>query len=168
MEYWDLYDRNRKPLNKKHLRGEEFNADEYHIVVSIWTVNSKGQILLTLRDPNKEEHPDKWEVTAGSALSSESSLNAAVRELAEETGIEVEAKDLKLLGTFEGTNSIHDIYLTLKDVDIEDIVFQEGETVDARWASKDEFLCLMEAGDLAAPIGRRYKLIESEIIEYIK
>ena len=60
LEYWDLYDKNRRPLNKIHQRGIPLNDDEYHIVVSIITVNSKKQILVTRRAPTKEIYPNLW------------------------------------------------------------------------------------------------------------
>ena len=54
MELWDLFDSARNPLGKTRLRGTPGTPGEYHIVVSIWTVNSHGNILLTLRDSSKE------------------------------------------------------------------------------------------------------------------
>lgn len=86
-EYWDLYDENRRPLGETHLRGLALPKGTYHIVVEVWTVNSKGEILLTLRDPKKETYPDKWECTGGSILAGETSKTGAVRELFEEIGI---------------------------------------------------------------------------------
>ena len=31
MEYWDLYDCNRQPLNRVHARGEKFAEGEYYV-----------------------------------------------------------------------------------------------------------------------------------------
>ncbi len=36
MEYWDLYDKNRKKINKIVKRGDILKDDEYHIVVDAW------------------------------------------------------------------------------------------------------------------------------------
>lgn len=38
-EYWDLYDTNRQPLGRTHLRGLPLDKDTYHVVVSVWTVS---------------------------------------------------------------------------------------------------------------------------------
>ena len=87
MELWDLFDAGRRPLVRTHPRGTPCAAGEYHIVVSVWTLDSRDNFLLTLRDPAKESYPNTWENTGGSALAGETSRAAAVRELAEETGI---------------------------------------------------------------------------------
>jgi len=50
IELWDLYDENRNSLNKTHISGYEKLPGEYHIVSEIWTINEKGEILLTLTD----------------------------------------------------------------------------------------------------------------------
>ena len=36
MEYWDLYDADRKPLGRTHLRGDKFADGEYYICCEIW------------------------------------------------------------------------------------------------------------------------------------
>lgn len=53
---------------------------EYHLVISAWIVNSKGQYLLSQRHPNKI-YPFFWECTGGSVLASEDSLHGALREV---------------------------------------------------------------------------------------
>ena len=63
MEQWDLYDAQRNALHKTSLRGEICRSGEYHVIASIWTVDSNGRILLTLRDPAKESYPSTWENT---------------------------------------------------------------------------------------------------------
>ena len=55
MEIWDLYDRDRNPLGITHIRGRYLPKGAYHIAVGIWTVNSKNQVLLTLRSPQKRD-----------------------------------------------------------------------------------------------------------------
>ena len=39
IELWDLFDENRKTLNRTVVRGgERFKQGEYHVVIEIWTV----------------------------------------------------------------------------------------------------------------------------------
>ena len=73
MELWDLYDSNRQPLFRTQLRNQLINPGEYHIDIEVWTVNSNKNLLVTLRDPNKENYPGKWENTGGSVLAGETS-----------------------------------------------------------------------------------------------
>ena len=86
MERWDLYTQDRKLTGQTMVRGEAIPAGLYHLVVGIWTINSQGRVLLTLRHPNKEVYPNTWENSGGAAKAGESSLEAAQRELEEETG----------------------------------------------------------------------------------
>lgn len=55
MELWDLIDKDRNPLRRTHNRKDPMIPGEYHIVVEILTVTSQGQLLITLRDHNKEK-----------------------------------------------------------------------------------------------------------------
>ena len=84
-EYFDLYTADRRKLGRKIQRGAPIPHGEYHIVVQIMSVNSLGEILLTQRVPQKTSG-GRWECSGGCAVSGETSREAAVRELFEETG----------------------------------------------------------------------------------
>ena len=88
MEYWDLYDSERKPLGRVHKRGEAFSEGEYYVCAEVWVKNPKGQFLITKRHPDKKAG-GLWEFTGGGTLAGESTLRSAVRELEEETGMKV-------------------------------------------------------------------------------
>jgi len=161
MELWDLYDPDRKPLNKTHPRGTWLKEGERHIIVNIWTVNSEGNILLTLRDPHKDPWPNVWENTGGSVLAGESSLEGAVRELAEETGILIEKDDLTLLAEKEGKHAFVDLYLVEKDVDLKDLILQEGETVDCKWVTLQELEEMSQKELVASPLTWQIKTLQA-------
>jgi len=167
MESWDLFDENRKALNRAIKRGEEKKQGEYHIVVSIWTVNSKGEILVTLRDPHKEVYPNTWENTGGSVLVGETSRQGAVRELYEETGISALEDELILLGTFKEESAFVDIYLLKRDIGLEELTMQEGETVDAKWITIDTLWEWVEDHTLALPIGERLNDVWNEFKKHL-
>ncbi len=156
MEFWDLFDENRNPCHIKHRRGEEIPAGKFHIVVEIWTVNSKNEVLLTLRDPQKEMFPNEWEVTGGSVLSGETSLQGAVRELFEETGIKASEDELTLLDSFQSMPNIYDVYLLRLDISLHELKLQEGETVDAKWVSMPNIVKMIEDESLTKPTGKRF------------
>jgi len=169
LEYWDLYDKNRKPLNKIHQRGVPLNDREYHIVVSVITVNSKNQILITHRDPNKEIYPDLWEITAGSVISGETSINAALRELFEETGINVSADELikidTVMGTTKGRLAFIDIYMLKKDIEINELKMQPGETTEAKWGTFEQFEEMAEKGEVARSTAKRFDAVKGMLEE---
>ncbi|MEF9959257.1 MAG: NUDIX domain-containing protein [Niameybacter sp.] len=155
MEKWDLYNVDRQPLNQTHNRLEAMAKGTYHIVVSIWTVNSQNQVLATLRHPKKDKYPNFWENTAGSVLAGETSRQGARRELLEETGINVEEEALQFLDTIKELTAFVDLYIVRKDVAIEELVMQEGETVDAKWVSLEQLDEMIDKGFIAEPVAQR-------------
>jgi 8-oxo-dGTP pyrophosphatase MutT (NUDIX family) len=151
-EFWDLYDHERKLLGKTHQRGLPLKEGEFHVVVSVWTLNQDGHFLITLRSEEKELFPGHWENTAGSVMSGETSREAAIRELREETGIEASPDEITCLGTVLKVASFVDIFLVRKTLDPDSIRLQEGETTDYRWVSYEELKTLDRQGMLAFPL----------------
>jgi 8-oxo-dGTP pyrophosphatase MutT (NUDIX family) len=135
-------------------------AHTYHIVAEIWTVNTRGEILLTLRAPDKETYPDKWECTGGSILAGETALAGAVRELREETGIEAREHELMPLGTLRKPGAFYDAFLLRRDIEIQDLVLQPGETADAKWVTVPELHRMIKNKTIAEPIGKRFRKLE--------
>lgn len=167
MELWDLYNDKREPLKETIVRGENMKAGYFHIVVSIWTVNSKREILVTLRDPNKDKYPDLWENTAGSVIAGETSIEAAIRELREETGIAAGEEELTLIDTIKEESAFVDMYMIKKDIPLNDLTLQEGETVDAKWITLEELDNIINEGIVAAPVARRLNIIRENFLEYL-
>ena len=147
-ELWDLYDRNKNPLGKTHIRGNKLKDGEFHIVVNIVSVNNSGKILITKRH-NDKHFGGKWEITGGSVFAGETSKQGVIRELFEETGLKANSNEISYYGTIvrENTNSIHDFYLYNGDFSDSDIVLQEGETIDFRIVSTDEILYMTRNGE---------------------
>ena len=147
MEIWDAYDENYNIIEGMTLvRGDEAFIPEgvYHLVCDIIVKHIDGTYLLMQRDPRKH-YPLMWEASAGgSALKGESPLDAATRELFEETGIK--SSTLKEIGrkiSPKNRTAYADFYCET-DCDKESIVLQEGETVAYRWVTRDELLNLKE------------------------
>ena len=168
MELWDLYTKDRKLSGQTMARGESIPAGLYHLVVGIWTVNSQGRVLLTLRHPEKEVYPNTWENSGGAAKAGETSLEAAQRELAEETGIQVAQEELVFLDSEGREGAYVDCYLVHKDVSLFDLALQEGETSDARWATPYEVEKACEDGTMARPVARRWYQMRDKILAEIK
>lgn len=162
-ELWDLYDCMKNPLNELHERGKPLPDGKFHIVADILSVNSEGKILLTQRHPDKR-HGGMWEFTGGSAIAGEKPLDAAIRELKEETGLSAEPCELEYRGEIVhrgkcGGNAIHIFYLYRGDFSSEDIVLQEGETSAFRLCTPDEVTEMYEMGELSGNIFYRMKAI---------
>jgi len=168
MEHWDLFDSARNPLGRTHPRGTPCMRGEYHVVVSIWTVDSQNRVLVTLRDPAKESYPNHWENTGGSALTGETSLSAAVRELEEETGILAREDELVLIGSEITRDSFVDHYLLRRDLPLSEVRLQHGETADARWVTLSELDAMIADLSLARPIGEQFNGIRERFLLFLK
>lgn len=167
MEKWDLVDANRQPLNRIHYRGDAKKNGEYHIAVGVWTMNSRGEILLTLRHSEKKEYPNKWENTGGSALSGERSREAAARELEEETGIRASPEELTFLGSCKEENAFYDSYVLKRDIEISSLSMQEGETERAQWVTLDKLKEMLADESIASPIKARIHPFMQEFEEMV-
>ena len=163
MELWDLLDESRRPLGRTQRRGAPMRPDEYHVVVEIWTVDDGGRILLTLRAPEKEAYPGKWENTGGSILAGETSRQGAVHELFEETGISAAEDELDFWETVQRPSVFLDTYLLRRNVPLSDLVMQACETVSAKWVTLPQIAELIVRGELAEPVRERFLCLRSRL-----
>lgn len=146
-ELWDVYDGDRKLTGRLHRRGEELAEGDYHLVVHVWTRNSRGEFLLTKRAPNKG-FPNMWESTGGSALTGDDSLTAALREVREETGLILDPERGNCVFSYRGSDYFVDVWLFRQDFDLKDVVLQPGETCDKMYADPATIRKLNAAGEL--------------------
>lgn len=138
-ELWDLYDKDRKPIDEVVLRGTPIPKGKYHIVVECMTIDRDDRVLITKRSPGKH-HPFTWECTTGSIMSGEDSLTGVIREVREETGLQLTEKDLILIRTEVTDRTIRDTYLACVDhIDLSKVVLQPGETIDAKTCTLEQF-----------------------------
>ena len=96
MELVAIYNEARTTQNT-HRRGEPLPQGWYMVIAAVWVVNKRGELLLTLRSPEKKEYPNTWENPGGAVLAGETSKQGMVRELREETGIMAEESQLEFL-----------------------------------------------------------------------
>jgi 8-oxo-dGTP pyrophosphatase MutT (NUDIX family) len=95
--------------------------------VQVTLVDPRGRVLMQERDEHAPVWPEMWCFPGGGVERGEEPVDAAVRELAEETGVVVEPDDLTDLGRFElvtddrGTFHFHAFVArtTLNDRDVE-------------------------------------------------
>ena len=162
MELWDLYDKDRKPLNRTHVRGEAFAEGEYYVSCEIWVRNSKGEFLITKRHPDKKAG-NLWEFAGGGTLAGETTTQSAVRELKEETGIQSQESELQLFATYQHKNYFLDLFLLNKDVQISDIVLQPEETIDAKWDSEETILQMIDNEEFVYSVSVRFKTYKDSL-----
>lgn len=146
-ELWDIYDKNRKKTGKTARRDiDELKEGEYHIITVGIIMNSKNQLLITKRAPHKKLRL-MWEFSGGSVQSGETSLEGILRELKEEIGVQFTKKDAIFLEEKRKDtipSDFKDMWLFRKDVKDEEITFPDGEAIDYKWVTIDEFLKMCE------------------------
>lgn len=148
-ELWDVYDANRRVTGRFHRRGAPLVPGEYHLCVFVWIINSRGEILITRRAPNKG-YPLIWEITGGSAVAGDDSLTAALREVKEETGLTLDPEKGRVALPLSGADWFGDVWVFRQDINMKDIRLQEGETCEAKLVTREELLALREQ-DLFIP-----------------
>lgn len=144
-EYLDLYDDCGRPTGMRIQRGQPLPAGCRMLLISIMTVNSAGEILLTRRAPEKR-YAGRWEITAGCVQAGETAAEGAVRELREETGIAAELADLTDCGCTIHADFVHAFFLVHRDIPAEQIRLQPGETDGAQWVTPQKLLAMSEDG----------------------
>ena len=154
-ELWDIYDLNKKKTGRTAERGVyEFQKGEYHIVVTAIIMNSKNEILISKRASHKK-HPLMWECNGGSILAGESSLDGILRELKEELGLEFTKKEaifLKEIRRDKVIPDFKDLWLFRKDIGIKDVTFPDGEAIEAKWVTIDEFIEMFNKNEIVQTI----------------
>lgn len=148
MEQWDIVNGFREKVGKTWIRGDEMSEGDYHQVVHIWIMNKNGQILIQQRQPWKIGWPNMWDCSAaGSVLMGETSEMGAIRETKEELGIELQMEHAEVIFTVKFSRGFDDHWLVKQNIDVEKLNLQYEEVADAKWATVDEILELVERGD---------------------
>ncbi|WP_052460675.1 NUDIX hydrolase [Microbacterium gorillae] len=149
-EFWDVTDSSGVPTGETHRRGDsDWPAGRFHVVVATCVQRPDGTVLLTQRAAAKEFGLD-WEFPGGSALAGERSVDAAVRELREETSLVVAPDDLQLVGRFAEATALLDLYLVGAPAGV-DVVPDPAEVVDHAWVSPVELQRRLDDGLMAHP-----------------
>ncbi|MBQ2807122.1 MAG: NUDIX domain-containing protein [Clostridia bacterium] len=163
MEKRDLFDASGKSLGTTIVRGDPMPEGTFVLSVSIFTVNDKGEILVTLRAPEKPNFPNVWEITAGGAIAGESGIEAAVRELREETGFKAAKDELQLLRVIREPSAFVECYLYTTNQPASAVILQEKETVAARFISIKRFEELLHTDSIAQPVAFRYGVVRDAL-----
>lgn len=151
MEMVDKLNNKRQSLNKTTERLEKIDG-EYRQSVHTWIMNSNGEFLIQKRTPNKKNFPNKWSQTGGGVDEGETTLEAALRECSEELGISINPDNMELILSFKRKYDFVDVWLVKQDLKIEELILQEDEVSEVKWATIDEIRNLMKTGELAASI----------------
>lgn len=153
MEYWDVYDKNKQRTGRVMARNDwNMKTDEYHLTVLGVVARPDGKFLITQRAMNKQWAPGWWEVSGGGVSAGEESLEAVIREVKEETGLDVSGCGNGYQFTYrrdnpeEKNNYFVDVYRFILDFEEADVRPQETETLGFRMATHEEIKALAAQG----------------------
>lgn len=164
MELNDVYDKDRNPTGRTHRRGTPWRSGEYGLVVCVWVYNDDGQVLLTRRAPQKS-FAGTWENSGGAAQAGETSLQAIRRELLEETGISAGEEEFRLLTQETERYTHYDFYCLHKNVPVEDVVLQPGETDGVQWATIAQVHQMIADKQICKIIARQFRKQEQLLLQ---
>ena len=144
-ELWDIYDANKQRTGRTMKRNDwSLRDDEYHLTVLGVVARKDGRYLITKRKMTKSWAPGWWEVSGGACMAGEESKDAVMREVLEETGLDVSGFDGGYVFSYkrenpgEGDNYFVDIYKFVGNFDERDVKPQEEETDGFMLATVDE------------------------------
>ncbi|MDE5768910.1 MAG: NUDIX hydrolase [Oscillospiraceae bacterium] len=132
MEYWDIYDKDKKLTGRTMQRNDFTMQDgDYHLTVLGVICRPDGKFLITQRAMNKHWAAGWWEVSGGGVMAGESSQQAVLREVLEETGLDVSQAQGGYQFTYrresKGDNYFVDVYKFLLDFEESDVTPQLQE-----------------------------------------
>ena len=148
-ELIDVLNEDETKTGKIVTRKEVHEKGLWHRIVVIAIIDEEGHLLMQQRAKDKETNPGKWDVSvAGHVSAGQTSIEAAIREVKEEIGIDLEEKDLEYMLTYQigrkvkenfYANHIFDFYMVKTDViDVSKIKLQESEEEQVKLCNLEE------------------------------
>lgn len=161
MELWDGYYSGGTLANVDLVRDEYIPKGIYHMVCEVLVRHTDGEYLLTRRALTKPSNPGRYEATiGGSALKGEDAVTCAKRELFEETGILSDS--FEKIGRFVSDDTIYFNFLCVTECEKDSIKLQEGETIEYKWVSEDEFISFVNSNEMIETQRKHYMKYLSE------
>lgn len=153
MEFWDIYDSNKQRTGRTMKRNDWCLQDgEYHLTVLGVIARPDGKFLITQRVMTKAWAPGWWEVSGGAVMAGEDSKEAVIREVKEETGLDVSECEGGYLFSYhrenpgKGDNYFVDVYRFVMDFDESDVKIQTEEALGFKIVELSEIEQLAKDG----------------------
>lgn len=170
MELVDIYTADRALTGVQKVRGASLGRGEYRLIVFTVIYNRRGELLLTLRAPEKRMYPNLWGNTGGAVQAGETSWQAIAREVWEETGIRAAEEEFELFLSDRKPERhlFTDLYFLRADAPATQLTMQPGETVAAMWVTPARMEQMIAAGQVAAPDAVRWPEVAPALLRRMK
>ena len=172
LELLDIVDENGEPTGLTRERSVAHSLGTRHRTAHVWIVRGKSggclpspgecQVLLQKRSADKESFPGCYDISsAGHIPAGSGYVDSALRELAEELGIQARPEDLVRIGLHKGScetvfngvpfinREVSGVYLYTKSVDESLLCLQKEEVDSVRWMGLEECRQRVRAADPA-------------------
>lgn len=104
-------------------------------------------------------------MTGGSVIKGETSLETIERETREELGISLKMEDIMFIQRFKEGNVFINTYVIRQDIDLKEIVMQEDEVCEVKWARFTEIDDIVKKGQF---IEGRWKYVRQYMKELVE
>lgn len=154
MEYFDIVDEAGLPTGQICERKQAHREGIRHRTAHIWVIRQlagRTQVLLQKRALHKDSFPGRYDTSsAGHIQAGDEPLESALRELAEELGIQAKAEDMKWAGKFRicyekefygelfRDNEISFVYVYSRPVEVARLQLQQEEVESVDWFDLEE------------------------------
>jgi len=175
-EFLEVYSPEGTKTGQKKSKSEIHRKGLFHSTVHVWIFTEEGNILIQKRSKKKELNPGVWDVSvAGHIKFNENIKKAAKRETLEETGININTKDLLKIGVYRSIN-IHPTaidkeffhtYILKIDRNSIDLDYKNNEVDDLKFISIEEMESLIKEENNKIFIGKNRKYY-SDVLKSIK
>ena len=175
-EFLEVYSPEGTKTGQKKSKSEIHRKGLFHSTVHVWIFTEEGNILIQKRSKKKELNPGVWDVSvAGHVKFNENIKKAAKRETLEETGININTKDLLKIGVYRSIN-IHPTaidkeffhtYILKIDKNSINLDFKNNEVDDLKFISIEEMESLINEENNKIFIGKNRKYY-SDVLKSIK
>ena len=175
-EFLEVYSPEGTKTGQKKSKSEIHRKGLFHSTVHVWIFTEEGNILIQKRSKKKELNPGVWDVSvAGHIKFNENIKKAAKRETLEETGININTKDLLKIGVYRSIN-IHPTaidkeffhtYILKIDKNSIDLDYKNNEVDDLKFISIEEMESLIKKENNKIFIGKNRKYY-SDVLKSIK
>ena len=175
-EFLEVYSPEGTKTGQKKSKSEIHRKGLFHSTVHVWIFTEEGNILIQKRSKKKELNPGVWDVSvAGHIKFNENIKEAAKRETLEETGININTKDLLKIGVYRSIN-IHPTaidkeffhtYILKIDKNSINLDFKDNEVDDLKFISIEEMESLIKEENNKIFIGKNRKYY-SDVLKSIK
>lgn len=175
-EFLEVYSPEGTKTGQKKSKSEIHRKGLFHSTIHVWIFTEEGNILIQKRSKKKELNPGVWDVSvAGHVKFNENIKKAAKRETLEETGININTKDLLKIGVYRSIN-IHPTaidkeffhtYILKIDKNSINLDFKNNEVDDLKFISIEEMESLIKEENNKIFIGKNRKYY-SDVLKSIK